>query len=104
MIDSLTILLCALAAYRLTRIVLMEDGPFDLMLKLRGAADPDAETWIGKGLRCPWCVSFWVGPVVVYAATYTAGLIVVAGLACSALASLGMTYGSAAFDRWRRGK
>lgn len=104
MFDPFTILLCALATYRLTRIILMEDGPFDLVLKLRGVADPDATTWIGKGLRCPWCISFWLGPVVVYAATYTAGLIVVAGLACSAVTSLGMTYGVATFDHWRRRK
>ena len=30
--------------------------------------------------------------------------VLVGGLAVSALASLGMTYGPVAFDRWRRGK
>lgn len=102
--DIFTLLLCALATYRLTRIILMEDGPFDLVLKLRAVADPDGRTWLGKGLRCPWCISFWLGPAVVYAATYTTGLIIIAGLACSALASLGMTYGAAIYDHWSRRK
>lgn len=104
MVDPFTILPCALATYRVTRLVMLEDGPFDLILKLRGIADPDAATWLGKGLRCPWCISFWVGPAVVYAATYTTGLILVSGLAASALSSLGMTYGPAIYDTWRRRK
>jgi hypothetical protein len=97
-------LICALATYRLTRIILIENGPFNVFVKLRGALDPDQKTWLGKGMACSWCVSFWVGPALVYVATYTAGLIFVSGLAASALASLGMIYGPVAFDRWRRGK
>lgn len=99
-----TLLIYALATYRLTRIILIEDGPFNVILKLRGALDPDQRTWLGKGMACIWCVSFWVGLALVYAATYTAGLVLVSGLAASALASLGMTYGPPTYDRWRRGK
>lgn len=99
-----TLIICALATYRVTRIVLIEDGPFNLALKLRGALDPDQKTWLGKGMACAWCISFWVGPALVYAATYTAGLILMTGLAASALASLGMTYGPAVYDVWRRRK
>lgn len=107
----LHIIIASLATYRLTRLVLIEDGPFDLALKLRGALDPDAKTWLGKGMQCPWCISFWIGFVMVYLATYTTGFLFVSGLACSALASLGMTYGRelislsiAVLDCWRRGK
>lgn len=99
-----TLLICALATYRITRIILMEDGPFNIFVKLRGVLDPDARTWLGKGMQCVWCLSFWIGPATVYAATYTTGFLFVSGLAASALASLGMTYGVAAFERWRRGK
>jgi uncharacterized protein DUF1360 len=99
-----TILIASLATYRIVRIILLEDGPFDVFITLRGWLDPDARTWLGKGMRCSWCLSFWVAPALVYAATYTAGLILIGGLAVSALASLGMTYGPVAFDRWRRGK
>ncbi len=105
------LLLCALATYRLTRLVLIEDGPFDVALKLRGALDPDQRTWLGKGMACPWCVSFWIGPALAYLSTYTAGLILVSGLAASALVGLGMTYGAEAgslciaiLDHWRRRK
>lgn len=105
------IIITALATYRLTRLVLIEDGPFDVALKLRGALDPDQRTWLGKGMACPWCISFWIGLALAYLATYTAGLILVSGLAASALVGLGMTYGAeltsqglAVLDRWRRGK
>lgn len=99
-----TLIIAALATYRLTRLVLIEDGPFDLALKLRGALDPDQKTWVGKGMACPWCISFWIGFVMVYLATYTAGFLFVSGLACSALVGFGMTYPPAAFDHWRRRK
>ena len=99
-----TLIVCALATYRVVRLILLEDGPFNALVSLRGWLDPDARTWLGKGMQCAWCLSFWVGPALVYAATYTTGLILVGGLAVSALASLGMTYGPVAFDRWRRGK
>jgi uncharacterized protein DUF1360 len=99
-----TILIASLATYRVTRIILMEDGPFNVVLALRGWLDPDARTWLGKGMQCVWCLSFWIAPCLVYVATDTIGFLFVSGLAVSALASLGMTYGPVAFDRWRRGK
>lgn len=83
-----TIILAALATYRLTRLVMLEDGPFSLALKLRGMLDPDQHTWIGRGMACPWCISFWLGPLTVYVATYQAGAILIAGLAVSALVGL----------------
>ncbi len=100
----MTLLICALATYRITRIILIEDGPFNIFVTLRGALDPDQKTWLGKGMACIWCVSFWVGLVLVYLATFAVGFLLVSGLAVSALASLGMTYGAAIYDRWRRGK
>ena len=87
-INAFSILLCALATYRIVRLVAIEEGPFDLALKLRGAADPDQRTWIGKGLACAWCLSFWVAPVTVYATSYAIGTIIIAGLAVSALVGL----------------
>lgn len=99
-----TIAICTLATYRVVRIILIEDGPFSMFVKLRGLIDPDQRTWLGKGMACAWCISFWIAPALVYLATYTMGLILVSGLAVSALASLGMTYGPPTYDRWRRGK
>lgn len=88
MVDSFTILLCSLATYRVVRLVAIEEGPFSLSQKLRNMADPDQHTWIGRGLACAWCISFWIAPLMVYAATYQTGLLFVSGLAISALVGL----------------
>lgn len=87
-IDSFTIILSSLATYRIVRLVAIEEGPFGLARRLRGIADPDQRTWIGRGLACPWCISFWIAPVTLYAASYATGAIVVGGLAISALVGL----------------
>lgn len=89
----MTLAIAALATYRVVRLVAVEEGPFALMLKLRGALDPDQKTWIGRGLACPWCISFWVAPVLLYAARYDVGLLLVAGLAVSALVGLAVQCG-----------
>lgn len=84
-----TLTICALATYRLTRLITVEEGPFRLAQRLRNIADPDQKTWIGRGMACPWCLSFWLGPLAIYAATYPTGLLLVSGLAVSALVGLG---------------
>ena len=99
-----TLLIATLATYRVVRIILIEDGPFNVFVKLRGRLDPDARTWLGRGMQCVWCLSFWVAPALVVLATDTIGFLLVSGLAVSALASVGMTYGPPTYDRWRRGK
>lgn len=91
--DALTLAIAALATYRVVRLVAVEEGPFALMLKLRGALDPDQKTWIGRGLACPWCISFWVAPALLLAARYDVGLLLVAGLAVSALVGLAVQCG-----------
>ncbi len=99
-----TLLICALATYRVVRLAVLEEGPFSLALRLRGVLDPDARTWVGRGMQCPWCISFWVAPALVFLATDPIGALLVQGLAVSALVGLGMTYGPMTYDRWRRGK
>lgn len=47
-----------LATYRLARMLAMEDGPFDLFSTLREKAGQ--RTWIGRGLNCTLCLSFWL--------------------------------------------
>lgn len=96
------LLIATLATYRVVRLVTLEEGPFSLALKLRGLLDPDGHTWIGRGMQCPWCLSFWIAPALVLLATDPIGLLIVEGLAVSALVSLGMTYGPMTYDRWRR--
>lgn len=87
-IDAFTIVLSALATYRLVRLIAIEEGPFGWSQKLRGIADPDQRTWLGRGMACAWCISFWIAPVTVYAASYAIGRVLVAGLAVSALVGL----------------
>lgn len=52
------LIIAALAVYRLSRMVSDEEGPWMLFTKLRGLAKPD--TWVGRGMECIMCVSFWV--------------------------------------------
>lgn len=64
----MTFVMVTLAAYRLAYLITREDGPFDIMAWLRGKIDPLQKTWIGRGLNCILCVSFWltgIGAIVV---------------------------------------
>jgi len=58
------ILLWVLSTYRLTIMVVYEDGPFDVFKSLRFALG--FNPWFNKGINCPWCVSFWVSLVVMF--------------------------------------
>jgi len=49
--------LAVLAAWRVTHLLAAEDGPFDLVLKLRKQLGTSA--W-GQLMDCPYCVSLWV--------------------------------------------
>jgi len=86
--DALTFLLAALATFRLAYLVSQEEGPWSLATRLRGALDPDQQTWLGRGLNCVFCVSFWAAwPTLALAAT-SWGWWVVAGLALSSVSML----------------
>lgn len=57
--------LASLAVYRISRMITDEEGPFRAFTWLRGLARPD--TWIGRGLECIMCVSFWIAlPIALY--------------------------------------
>lgn len=49
-----------LATWRLTALVVDDEGPFSLLSRLRQRLDPSQATWVGRGVRCYWCVSFWL--------------------------------------------
>ena len=51
------LLVTALAAWRITHLLSLEDGPWDLIVKLRGLAGTGF--W-GKLLDCFYCLSLWV--------------------------------------------
>jgi hypothetical protein len=58
--DLMLFTLAALAVYRLAWLVAMDEGPFSLFATLRARVDPLQRTWLGRGLNCPVCVSFWL--------------------------------------------
>ena len=53
-------LLAILAAYRVARMLALEDGPLDVFAHLRARLDPEQTTWLGRGVNCPLCIGFWV--------------------------------------------
>lgn len=51
----------ALGAYRLAHLVTQERGPFDVFDRWRNLFLKD--DWLGHGVRCLYCVSFWFAGV-----------------------------------------
>ncbi len=49
-----------LAVYRAAHMVTIEEGPFAVFDHLRRRIDPAQKTWIGRGLNCILCASFWL--------------------------------------------
>lgn len=52
-------LVSALAAYRMARMIFSETGPFAIFARMRRHIDPQQKTWIGVGLNCPYCLGLW---------------------------------------------
>lgn len=65
--DALSLLVLALAVYRLSRMVAWEDGPGHVFTRLRTAATTDYDqegrpaNFAGALLACPMCLSVWFG-------------------------------------------
>ncbi len=81
---------------------MIDEGPFGVCQWLRGRADPDGTTWVGRGLNCPWCLSFYIGPFMVFLVRYDLGFVLVAGLAVSSVVSLAMQYSGVVLKRLAR--
>jgi hypothetical protein len=47
-----------MAVYRVSFMLAREDGPFDVFSKCRDHIGQ--KTWIGRGLHCVPCISFWI--------------------------------------------
>lgn len=63
--NAIRLILSILAAYRVARMLTLEDGPADLFRAARTSIDPLQHTWVGRGITCPLCVGFWVSLVIV---------------------------------------
>jgi hypothetical protein len=85
-------LLALLGVYRLSHMIAMEEGPFDAFAELREKAGQ--RTWIGRGLHCPLCLSFWIALVFAVAITNPTNIALVwLGLAGGCLVLHRLLYG-----------
>lgn len=64
----ITVLVVGLATYRVARLLVLEDGPGDVFLRVRAwagcyeyGADGRAEKMLGRALNCPHCTGVYVG-------------------------------------------
>ena len=61
MIEILTFVVASFAVWRISKVITDEEGPFSFMVRIRDQFSQG--TWFGRGIRCLWCVSFWLGLV-----------------------------------------
>ncbi|CAL1518348.1 DUF1360 domain-containing protein [Chitinophaga sp. MM2321] len=54
--DWLLFFVCILATWRITHLVQAEDGPFDMIFKLRKMM---GNSQVGKMMDCFYCLSIW---------------------------------------------
>lgn len=77
-------LLAILAAWRLTHLLAREDGPFDLLLRIRLRL---GQTILGKLMDCFYCLSLWVSAPIAWlafgaGASFILGWLGLSGAAC----------------------
>ena len=56
------VLLVGLATYRITHLLIYDDGPKNIILQWRVKLNPSSQ--IGQWIKCPYCVSVWVAGAV----------------------------------------
>jgi len=49
--------LCVFATWRVSHLVAHEDGPFDMIVRLRARA---GNRMLGRLMDCPYCLSLWI--------------------------------------------
>jgi hypothetical protein len=76
-------LIAVFAVWRVSYLIVYDEGPFRIMAGIRGMLDPDQKTWIGRGVNCMICVSFWAAWGILGLLFVPYGWIVVTGLALS---------------------
>lgn len=57
-------IIAVLAVYRTSRMLALEDGPFDLFSWTRDRFSQ--KNWIGRGVRCPACLGWWLAAGAAY--------------------------------------
>jgi hypothetical protein len=56
--NALLFILATFAVYRIAHLLARETGPFSIGERWRNLHT--GEDWIGEGIRCVWCLSFWL--------------------------------------------
>ena len=56
-ISTQAFVLCALAVWRLSHLLACEDGPFDLVVRLRQRV---GNGFVGSLMDCYYCVTVWI--------------------------------------------
>lgn len=77
--------IAVLATWRVAHLLAREDGPFDLIVRLRARA---GESVFGQLMDCPYCLSLWVAAPFAFLLGNTALAWCAAWLAISGGASL----------------
>jgi hypothetical protein len=79
------VLLCVLAAWRLTHLLVAEDGPFDLVFKLRAWL---GDSFFGLVMDCFYCASVWLAFPFAFLVSHDVPGVLLSWLAISGAASL----------------
>lgn len=62
MTDMTAMLIVALAVYRLSYLIALEEGPFGVAARWREWVEAQhGPLWLNEGVHCPLCISFWLG-------------------------------------------
>jgi hypothetical protein len=59
-LTALDVTVAALAAFRLTRLVVQDDAPVIAQARAAVIRSAGEESALARGLACPWCAGFWV--------------------------------------------
>lgn len=62
----LSLVVDALASYRLTRLVVEDDFPPVKAAREEFLGAYDEDDWPAKLVTCPWCAGFWIAVMVVF--------------------------------------
>ena len=84
-VDGMAFLLCTLAVWRISHLLAQEDGPFDVVFRLRSKV---GQGFFGTLLDCFLCLSLWVALPFAFLSADTLIDRVVAWLALSGGASI----------------
>ena len=59
------LLLVTVAVYRISHMIAIEDGPFNVFYRIREYVRKKfgADHWVYEGFNCPLCISFWLAMV-----------------------------------------